>query len=221
MPACPSPPAGCRALSERAPIPTRADFRLFRPMPTRWMDNDVYGHVNNVVYYSYFDTAVNGFLIDATGSLLFGAGFSSSEKLILTGSISQNNLFGSGNALTLNANTSKVNRNIGLSYNNPYYTVDGISRGFNIYQRNVDPTSLSIGQYKSSSLGGGVSYGFPIGDDDSISVGLSYDRTSIDILDDSPQRYKDFVEKFGDSNTTLLASAGWATYDLNWATTSR
>jgi outer membrane protein insertion porin family len=146
-----------------------------------------------------------------TGSLLFGAGFSSSEKLILTGSISQNNLFGSGNALTLNANTSKVNRNIGLSYNNPYYTVDGISRGFNIYQRNVDPTSLSIGQYKSSSLGGGVSYGFPIGDDDSISVGLSYDRTSIDILDDSPQRYKDFVEKFGDSNTTLLASAGWAT----------
>ena len=55
-------------MSERAPIPTRADFRLFRPMPTRWMDNDVYGHVNNVVYYSYFDTAVNGYLIDATGT---------------------------------------------------------------------------------------------------------------------------------------------------------
>ena len=55
-------------MSERAPIPTRAEFRVFRPMPTRWMDNDVYGHVNNVVYYSYFDTAVNGYLIDATGS---------------------------------------------------------------------------------------------------------------------------------------------------------
>ncbi len=55
-------------MSERAPVPTRADFRVFRPMPTRWMDNDVYGHVNNVVYYSYFDTAVNGYLIDATGS---------------------------------------------------------------------------------------------------------------------------------------------------------
>lgn len=145
-----------------------------------------------------------------TGNLLFGAGFSSSEKLVLSGSISQNNLFGSGNALTLNANTGKVNRNIGLSYTNPYYTVDGISRGFHIYQRNVDPTTLSIGQYKSSSLGGGVSYGFPIGEDDSINVGLSYDRTSIDTFDDSPQRYKDFVEKFGDSNSTLLASAGWA-----------
>ena len=54
--------------SGRALIPTRADFRVFRPMPTRWMDNDVYGHVNNVVYYSYFDTAVNGWLIEATGT---------------------------------------------------------------------------------------------------------------------------------------------------------
>jgi len=48
-------------------LPRRADFRVLRPLPTRWMDNDVYGHVNNVVYYSYFDTAVNGYLIDATG----------------------------------------------------------------------------------------------------------------------------------------------------------
>ena len=43
----------------------RAAYRAFRPIQTRWMDNDVYGHVNNVVYYSYFDTAVNGHLIDA------------------------------------------------------------------------------------------------------------------------------------------------------------
>jgi acyl-CoA thioester hydrolase len=55
-------------MSAREPPPTRADFRVFRPMATRWMDNDVYGHVNNVVHYSYFDTAVNGYLIDATGA---------------------------------------------------------------------------------------------------------------------------------------------------------
>jgi acyl-CoA thioester hydrolase len=46
---------------------TRADYRVFRPLQTRWMDNDSYGHVNNVVYYSYFDTAVNGWLMEATG----------------------------------------------------------------------------------------------------------------------------------------------------------
>ncbi len=49
-------------------IPSRADFKVLRPMQTRWMDNDHYGHVNNVVYYSYFDSAVNGFLMDATCS---------------------------------------------------------------------------------------------------------------------------------------------------------
>ncbi|MFO1406188.1 MAG: thioesterase family protein [Steroidobacteraceae bacterium] len=45
----------------------RGEFRVLRAIPTRWMDNDHYGHVNNVAYYSYFDTAVNGYLIDATG----------------------------------------------------------------------------------------------------------------------------------------------------------
>ncbi len=59
-----------------SPLP-RAAFAQFRPMPTRWMDNDVYGHVNNVVYYSYFDTAVNAFLVennllDITGSEIVG-----------------------------------------------------------------------------------------------------------------------------------------------------
>lgn len=43
---------------------TRADYRHFQTIPTRWMDNDIYGHVNNVHYYSYFDTAVNQFLIE-------------------------------------------------------------------------------------------------------------------------------------------------------------
>ena len=50
-----------------AALPTRDRFRMLRAVPTRWMDNDHYGHVNNVAYYSFFDTAVNGFLLDATG----------------------------------------------------------------------------------------------------------------------------------------------------------
>ena len=47
--------------------PRKPQFKVLRPVPTRWMDNDHYGHVNNVAYYSYFDTAVNGFLIEAAG----------------------------------------------------------------------------------------------------------------------------------------------------------
>jgi acyl-CoA thioester hydrolase len=56
----PSPPL--------VPVPeTRARYRRFLPIPTRWMDNDIYGHVNNVVYYSYFDTVINRYLIDEGG----------------------------------------------------------------------------------------------------------------------------------------------------------
>jgi len=50
------------------PATSRAAFTAYRTISTRWMDNDVYGHVNNVVYYSYFDTAVNAFLIEASGT---------------------------------------------------------------------------------------------------------------------------------------------------------
>ena len=52
-------------MSERKPAARRKDYHVFRAIPTRWMDNDVYGHVNNVVHYSLFDTAVNGWLMEA------------------------------------------------------------------------------------------------------------------------------------------------------------
>jgi len=54
-------------MSTRPAIPERNEFAYFRPMVTRWLDNDAYGHINNVVYYEYFDTTVNAFLIEATG----------------------------------------------------------------------------------------------------------------------------------------------------------
>jgi acyl-CoA thioester hydrolase len=64
----PTAQAGATSPSSGIALPLRGDFRVFRGMGTRWMDNDVYGHVNNVVYYSYFDTAVNGWLLDATAT---------------------------------------------------------------------------------------------------------------------------------------------------------
>lgn len=48
-------------------LPTRADYKVFYPISTRWSDNDIYGHVNNVAYYSYFDTAANRYLIEQGG----------------------------------------------------------------------------------------------------------------------------------------------------------
>jgi len=70
-------------MSERLPRLTRGDFRVFRAIPTRWHDNDAYGHVNNVVYYGWFDTAVNAWLIE--GGFLDLAGSETVGLVVETG----------------------------------------------------------------------------------------------------------------------------------------
>jgi outer membrane protein insertion porin family len=156
----------------------------------------------------------------STGNLMIGAGFSSSEKLTFAGSISQQNLFGSGNAMTLALNTGKINRTLALSYTRPYFTPDGVSFGWDIYHRTTDPTSLSVAPYKTASTGAGLRFGVPIAEDDSISFGLAADRTKITTYQndpdfgDSPQQYIDFCADYGQdgdcSVTSVVASAGWA-----------
>ncbi|MFA7282117.1 MAG: outer membrane protein assembly factor BamA [Sterolibacterium sp.] len=145
-----------------------------------------------------------------TGSVMVGAGFSSSEKLVLSASIQQQNLFGSGKTIGAQLNTSRVNKVYSFSYTDPYYTVDGISRGFDVYRRKTDTSSLStVGTYGSSSYGGGVRYGLPIAEDDYISVGLSADSTKLTIDSTSPTIYQQYVNTFGSASTTLLGTVGW------------
>jgi len=147
----------------------------------------------------------------ATGSIMLGAGFSSSDGFIVSGSVSQNNVFGTGNQLAVQVNSGRVNKVYSLSYTNPYYTVDGVSLGYDLYQRNVDPSSLStIGNYESSTVGAGVRLGVPINEIDGVNLGLSYEKTSLTLFDTSPQRYKDYVAEFGTSNRTVRADLGWA-----------
>jgi len=145
-----------------------------------------------------------------TGSVSLGFGFSQTEKLVLSAGVSQPNLFGSGKFASLNVHTGKINRVLAFSYTDPYFTVDGISQGFDVYHRRVDPTSLSVGRYRTQSTGGGVRWGFPIGEKHSLSVGVGVDYTSLDTFNDSPKRYLDFVREFGSSNASLPVTVGWA-----------
>ena len=74
----------------------------------------------------------------STGNVSVGAGYSSGEGLVLTGGITQSNLFGSGNFLSTQINTGKVNQVYSVSYTDPYFTDEGVSRGFDVYKRNTD-----------------------------------------------------------------------------------
>ena len=147
----------------------------------------------------------------ATGNLTAGIGYSTAEKVILSAGVSQSNIFGTGNALSFQVSTGAINQVYSLSYTNPYYTDDGVSRGFDVYKRRVDASNLStIGSYNTSTIGTGVRFGVPITEYDTINYGLAFERTTIGLLVNTPQRYIDFVNQFGSEADSYLGSVGWA-----------
>ncbi len=144
-----------------------------------------------------------------TGNIMLGAGFSSAEKLTASGSVQQQNLFGSGKHVGVQVSTSKSNKVYSLSHTDPYFTIDGVSQGFDVYLRNTDTSSLAVGSFGSDSVGGGVRWGLPIAEDDYVTVGFSVDRTTLKLDSSSPARYRDYVNRFGTKSNTLLAALGW------------
>jgi outer membrane protein insertion porin family len=149
----------------------------------------------------------------STGSIQFGAGLSSSEGVVVGVTINQPNFLGTGNQVSAQVNTGKVNTTYSLSYTDPYFTPDGISRGFDIYQRNVDTQSLNIANYSSRSYGAGVRFGLPLGEKEFFSVGLTGDLTKINLTDQSPKQYKDFCSNSsGCTSNSIPLVLAW-TYD--------
>jgi len=147
----------------------------------------------------------------STGSVMLGAGFSSSEGLVLSGSVSQSNVFGTGNRLSAQVNSGSVNTVYSLSFTNPYFTIDGISLGYDLYRRDVDSSELdNTGFFENSTIGAGVRFGFPINERDSISLGMSYEQNSIKLNDSSPDQWKQFKADFGEDNDTLRVDGSWA-----------
>lgn len=146
----------------------------------------------------------------STGNISVGAGFSNGEGMTLTAGVSQANLFGSGNHAAVQVNTSKINQVYSFSYTNPYFTDEGVSRGFDFYKRNTDSTSTAVSRYGSHTLGGGVRFGVPIDEDESISYGLSGERTELILAASAPARLVNYVNTFGATNTNLVSTVGWA-----------
>jgi outer membrane protein insertion porin family len=144
-----------------------------------------------------------------TGSFNVGAGISSSQGLVLTAGVTQSNLFGTGKVLSTQVNTSKSNQVYSVSYTNPYYTDNGVSRGFDIYQKNLDTTTTSISPYKSYTFGGGVRFGVPIDEDETMHYGLSAEQATYELTPASPIQFKDYVNIYGTTTSNLLGTVGW------------
>jgi outer membrane protein insertion porin family len=115
-----------------------------------------------------------------TGSLQLGAGFSSAEKVSLTFGISQENVFGSGNYLGVQVNTSKYNRTLSLTTTDPYFTKEGISRSISLYSTTTRPYYSVDGDYKLTNDGATIRFGVPFSESDTIFFGAGLERYSFD-----------------------------------------
>ncbi len=144
----------------------------------------------------------------STGNFQIGAGYGS-EGFSFSGGVTMANIFGTGNYLSTQINTSKVNQIYSVSYTNPYYTDDGISRGYDIYKRNTNTTTTYTSQYLSDTMGAGVRFGIPTNDEESFQYGLAGEQTTITLTSLSPQRYVDYVNYFGSTTSNMLATVGW------------
>lgn len=157
-----------------------------------------------------------------TGNITLGAGFSSSEKFTFSGSIQQANVFGSGNTLGVNVNTSKFNRTIAVTQVTPYFTDDGISRSYEVFLRTSRPPNFSIGDYKVETKGGNIRFGVPFSEEDTVFFGAGVEQTKVDTFTSSPEPYKKYVRDFG-SSTTGVGSANTTSFPLTvaWQRDSR
>lgn len=144
-----------------------------------------------------------------TGNIGFGIGVSSTDKVILTGSLNQANFLGSGKSVRLEANTSKLNRNVILSLTDPYFTADGVSRTYDFYIRTFNAEALRLGDYQQRSIGSSLRFGIPYTEVDRVFLGLGVESNEVRLGANPPLRYADFVNKFGERSTALLVTGGW------------
>ncbi len=145
------------------------------------------------------------------GSLLAGIGFSQNQGLIFRFSVTQDNFVGTGNRVNFTFNNSQVDRNFSVGYINPYYTIDGVSRGFNVSYRRVDAGDANVSDYDATVLSTGVDFGFPISEYNFLNVGLAHEINDLDTTP-SGQRARDFIAREGSSFNQLRLTSSFS-YD--------
>jgi len=145
-----------------------------------------------------------------TGSLQLGAGFSSAEKVSLSFGIKQENVFGSGNYLGIDVNTSKYRRTLVVSTTDPYFTKEGISRTLDAYYRTDKPYEDQGGNYELVTAGTGIRFGVPFSELDTVFFGAGLEQTRIKPGTNIPAAYLAYGDTYGYTSTAVPLTIGWS-----------
>jgi len=144
-----------------------------------------------------------------SGSFNIGAGYSDAQGAVFSSSVSQENFLGTGKTVSFSINTSKVNTVYALNYVNPYYTIDGVSRGFGFNYVATEADEADISDFDTDQFGLSTSYGIPLTENDRINAFAQVDRTEITTGSNTPQEIFDFVENNDDEYLNFTFSSNF------------
>ena len=200
--------------------------REFRQLEASWYDGDkIKASRDRVDRLGYFkevevetqevpgspdqvDLTIN--VVDKpTGSLTLGAGYSTADGLGLSFGVKQDNVFGSGNSLGVQLNTSRLNRVLAFNTVDPYFTADGVSRAFDVYYRTSSPYQ-DQSYYQVQTTGGNIRFGVPFSASDTVYFGAGFEKTLIVPGSLLPYSYMRYIDQYGYDSWGLPLVVAWA-----------
>lgn len=146
----------------------------------------------------------------ASGNFMASVGYSQTGGLLLSASVQQDNFMGSGKRVGFSINNSSVNSGYSVSYTNPYYTVDGISRGFTVSTRKTDASEANVSDYIVDVDEIGVHYGIPLSEYNRLNLSATYSATDLTLGSLASAEINNFVAANGNKFDTLTVGAAWA-----------
>ena len=146
----------------------------------------------------------------SSGNITAGAGYSQTSGILFNASVSQDNFLGSGKRVSFAFNNSKVTTIYNFYYTDPYYTINGISRGFGLFYKKTDADQANISSYTTDTYGANVNYGIPINEFDTIRVSPEFENLKLKETSESPNEVIDFIDRHGNDYNTVKLTGSWA-----------
>ncbi len=146
----------------------------------------------------------------SSGSVTAGAGFSQSSGVLFNASIQQENFLGSGKRVAFTFDNSEINTVYRFAYTNPFWTVDGVSRGFSLGYRKTDADEANLSDYSTDTRNADINFGIPINEYDTIRFSVGYQGLDLKANSSSPDQVTDFIDQHGDSFDDAVFTASWS-----------
>ena len=150
-----------------------------------------------------------------SGSVSASVGFSQSAGVIYGVGLSQNNFLGTGNRVNVGAQRSDTFTSVNFGFTDPYWTLDGISRGYDVFYRESDYEDSDISSYSTDAFGAGINFGYPISELSRLNFGASAEDTTVKTYRDTASEIRRYVQDEGDNAQALKLNANWTRNNLN------